>query len=405
MASTCSSATPSSTTTCPGTRSASSSASAAVTATARDATVTVINFLAKDNEAQRLTFDILSTKLDLFGKVLDTSDVVLQTPRSDASEELVSALGPRRIWDRARSAQEIEDELRRLRDTLEERRQELERVRGRPIGLIDEGPATRPPGAAPAPSPPRGERKHRRRIPFRRVRQKPLLLVKVCVTAPLNGVLPDEIPGVDVQRVEHRPREVSTPGELRVAGWREDHSVVSGETPVDAVQGRAGPDARPPDESTFLIGCRERRRRPTSGRRPAPAPIGAARQDETAACRLLRTAAAQPPGAARRRIARMPANRQPRRAGALELMSPGRASTARRTAGARGRARYAAAPSRTASWPGCSAATGRGERNAPQEPPRTTRRLTVPAHRPRRAVPAATCNSTGTIGLRPLLSH
>ena len=33
-------------------------------------------------------------KLDLFGKVLDTSDVVLQTPRSDASEELVSALGP-----------------------------------------------------------------------------------------------------------------------------------------------------------------------------------------------------------------------------------------------------------------------------------------------------------------------
>ena len=31
--------------------------------------VTVINFLAKDNEAQRLTFDILSTKLDLFGKV------------------------------------------------------------------------------------------------------------------------------------------------------------------------------------------------------------------------------------------------------------------------------------------------------------------------------------------------
>ena len=105
--------------------------------------VTVINFLAKDNEAQRLTFDILSTKLDLFGKVLDASDVVLQTPRSDASEELVSALGPdfetelRRIWDRARSAQEVEVELRRLRDALEERRQELERVRGRTMGLIE----------------------------------------------------------------------------------------------------------------------------------------------------------------------------------------------------------------------------------------------------------------------------
>ena len=105
--------------------------------------VTVINFLAKDNEAQRLTFEILSTKLDLFGKVLDASDVVLQTPRSDASEELASALGPdfetevRRIWDRARSAQEVEVELRRLRDALEERRQELERVRGRTMGLIE----------------------------------------------------------------------------------------------------------------------------------------------------------------------------------------------------------------------------------------------------------------------------
>src|SRR5690606_37470376 len=29
--------------------------------------VTVINFLARDNEAQRLTFDILSRKLELFG--------------------------------------------------------------------------------------------------------------------------------------------------------------------------------------------------------------------------------------------------------------------------------------------------------------------------------------------------
>ena len=56
--------------------------------------VTVINFLARDNQAQRLTFDILSTKLDLFGDVLDMSDVVLQTPRSDASQELVSALVP-----------------------------------------------------------------------------------------------------------------------------------------------------------------------------------------------------------------------------------------------------------------------------------------------------------------------
>ena len=107
--------------------------------------VTVINFLARDNEAQRLTFDILSTKLDLFGDVLDMSDVVLQTPRSNASEELVSALGPdfenqlRHIWERARSVGEVEHELRRLRESMEERRQELERVRTRTAGLIESG--------------------------------------------------------------------------------------------------------------------------------------------------------------------------------------------------------------------------------------------------------------------------
>ncbi len=107
--------------------------------------VTVINFLAADNEAQRLTFDILASKLDLFGNVLDMSDVVLQTPRSSASEELASALGPdfegelRRIWDRARSMEEVEEELRRLSDTMEERRQELQRIRSRTAGLIESG--------------------------------------------------------------------------------------------------------------------------------------------------------------------------------------------------------------------------------------------------------------------------
>ena len=70
--------------------------------------VTVINFLAKDNEAQRLTLDILTQKLDLFGNVLDMSDVVLHAARSDRSEEFATALGPdfekqlNRIWDRAR---------------------------------------------------------------------------------------------------------------------------------------------------------------------------------------------------------------------------------------------------------------------------------------------------------------
>ena len=105
--------------------------------------VTVISFLAKDNEAQRLTFEILSTKLDLFGEVLDMSDAVLHTPRSDSSDELASALGPdfeaqvRRIWDRSRSVQEVEGELRRLRDELEERRQRLDQVRERTTALIE----------------------------------------------------------------------------------------------------------------------------------------------------------------------------------------------------------------------------------------------------------------------------
>ena len=106
--------------------------------------VTVINFLAEDNQAQVLTFDILSSKLDLFGKVLDMSDVVLQTPRSDSSAALASALGPdfqaqvRRIWERARTIDDVEAELRQLRDTLEERRRDLDRTHERTVGLIEQ---------------------------------------------------------------------------------------------------------------------------------------------------------------------------------------------------------------------------------------------------------------------------
>ena len=106
--------------------------------------VTVFNFLAEGNEAQQLTFEILSDKLDLFGKVLDMSNVVLQTPRSESSEALTSALGAdfetevRRIWERARSVDDVAAELRQLRDTMEERRRELDRTRERTIGLIEQ---------------------------------------------------------------------------------------------------------------------------------------------------------------------------------------------------------------------------------------------------------------------------
>ena len=105
--------------------------------------VTVVNFLAKDNEAQRLTLEILTQKLDLFGDVLDMSDSVLHEARSKRSEELTTALGPdfeqqlNRIWERARSIDEVEEELRRLRECMEDRRRELDRVREHTTGLIE----------------------------------------------------------------------------------------------------------------------------------------------------------------------------------------------------------------------------------------------------------------------------
>ena len=105
--------------------------------------VTVVNFLARDNEAQRLTLEILTQKLDLFGTVLDMSDAVLHEARGDHSEELTTALGPdfeqqlNRIWERARSLDEVEEELRRLRETMGDRRRELERVREHTTGLIE----------------------------------------------------------------------------------------------------------------------------------------------------------------------------------------------------------------------------------------------------------------------------
>jgi superfamily II DNA or RNA helicase len=104
--------------------------------------VTVINFLAKDNEAQRLTFEILSQKLDLFGTVLGASDQVLHRPQTETPETLVGALGAdfetrlRRIYERARTLEEIEQELRELRDALDSRRQEFESAHRRTADVI-----------------------------------------------------------------------------------------------------------------------------------------------------------------------------------------------------------------------------------------------------------------------------
>jgi hypothetical protein len=108
--------------------------------------VTVINFLARDNAAQRLTFDILSRKLELFGTVLDASDQVLHEPERPTSHagrgRALAALSTefatelRRIYQSARSVEQIELELVRLRDTLDRSRAQVEAMHERTAGLI-----------------------------------------------------------------------------------------------------------------------------------------------------------------------------------------------------------------------------------------------------------------------------
>lgn len=105
--------------------------------------VTVVNFLAQDNEAHLLTFDILSQKLDLFGKVLDASDNVLHAPRTDAPELTVSAVSVefeadlRTIYSRARTLDEVTREIAALRDRITERRDAYEREYVRTSQIIE----------------------------------------------------------------------------------------------------------------------------------------------------------------------------------------------------------------------------------------------------------------------------
>jgi len=94
--------------------------------------VTVINFLARDNEALKLTFEILSRKLDLFGRVLDASDAVLHEPGTQAPETIASTLAPafeaslRKIYERARTLDDIVADLRELRERMGRTREESE---------------------------------------------------------------------------------------------------------------------------------------------------------------------------------------------------------------------------------------------------------------------------------------
>ena len=105
--------------------------------------VTVVNFLARDNDAHRLTFEILSQKLDLFGKVLDASDTVLHEPRTDAPEIVVSALSAelesdlRSIYSRSRTLDEVTREIAALRDKISERRNAYEKEYERTSQIIE----------------------------------------------------------------------------------------------------------------------------------------------------------------------------------------------------------------------------------------------------------------------------
>src|SRR6185295_9491456 len=105
--------------------------------------VTVVNFIARDNEAHHLTFEILSQKLDLFGKVLDASDHVLHEPKTDAPELVASAVSLefetdlRNIYSRSRSLDEVTREIATLRDKIGARREAYEREYQRTSQIIE----------------------------------------------------------------------------------------------------------------------------------------------------------------------------------------------------------------------------------------------------------------------------
>jgi uncharacterized membrane-anchored protein YhcB (DUF1043 family) len=104
--------------------------------------VTVVNFFSTDNEADRLTFEILARKLDLFGRVLDSSDHVLHEPATDTPEAIAGSLGfaiereLQRIHEQARSKEQIVRELEGLRDDVDARRRSVEDGWRRAASLI-----------------------------------------------------------------------------------------------------------------------------------------------------------------------------------------------------------------------------------------------------------------------------
>src|SRR4029078_3785953 len=93
-----------------------------------------------------LTFEILSQKLDLFGRVLDATDTVLHEPNtagSTAPEVAVSALSVdfendlRNIYSRSRTLDEVTREIAALRDKIGERREAFEKEYERTSQIIE----------------------------------------------------------------------------------------------------------------------------------------------------------------------------------------------------------------------------------------------------------------------------
>jgi len=105
--------------------------------------VTVVNFIGRDNDAERLTFEILSQKLDLFGKVLDASDHVLHEPRTEAPELVASGVSLefesdlQNIYSRSRTADEVSREIAALRDKIAARREAYEKEYERTSQIIE----------------------------------------------------------------------------------------------------------------------------------------------------------------------------------------------------------------------------------------------------------------------------
>lgn len=105
--------------------------------------VTVINFINRDNEAQRLTFEILSRKLELFGTVLDASDAVLHHASAPTSTALVGALASdfearlADVYDKARSPEEIAEGMAALEARVGDAKQDYEDTHSRTAGLIE----------------------------------------------------------------------------------------------------------------------------------------------------------------------------------------------------------------------------------------------------------------------------